>query len=126
MPTSLIAFTVSLIASLSLTVPVRQLAVRVGMVDHPGPRKVHLTPIPLLGGLAMYCGVVLGILVSMDGQAGAQIVGLLAGATVVATVGVMDDSGVLHHRIILFVAMPDAAFVQLLSAIHPRVVSSPG
>ena len=67
MPAALIAFTVALIASLSLTVPVRQLALRVGLVDHPGPRKVHVKPIPLLGGLAMYCGVVLAILISMPG-----------------------------------------------------------
>ena len=49
----LLAFTVALVASLGLTVPVRQFALRVGMVDHPGPRKVHLQPIPLLGGLAI-------------------------------------------------------------------------
>src|SRR3989454_5790822 len=123
MPTSLIAFTVSLIASLSLTVPVRQLALRVGMVDHPGPRKVHLTPIPLLGGLAMYCGVVLAILVSMDGQARAQVVGILAGATLVALVGILDDRGLLHHQIKLFAGMPVAALILLVSGIHAQVFS---
>src|SRR5947209_8425423 len=123
MPTSLIAFTVSLIASLSLTVPVRQLALRVGMVDHPGPRKVHLTPIPLLGGLAMYCGVVLAILVSMDGQARAQIVGILAGATLAALVGILDDRGLLHHQIKLFAGMPVAALILLVSGIHAQVFS---
>lgn len=123
MPTSLIAFTVSLIASLSLTVPVRQLALRVGMVDHPGPRKVHLTPIPLLGGLAMYCGVMLAILVSMDGQARAQIVGILAGATLVALVGILDDRGLLHHQIKLFAGMPVAALILLASGIHAQVFS---
>ncbi len=123
MPMSLIAFTVSLIASLSLTVPVRQLALRVGMVDHPGPRKVHLTPIPLLGGLAMYCGVVLAILVSMDGQARAQIVGILGGATLVALVGILDDRGLLHHQIKLFAGMPVAALILLVSGIHAQVFS---
>jgi hypothetical protein len=34
-PPVLIAFTVALLASLSLTVPVRALALRVGMVDNP-------------------------------------------------------------------------------------------
>ena len=69
MNTSLIAFAVGLIASLSLTVPVRQLALRTGMVDHPGPRKVHVQPMPLLGGLAIYSGVLIALLVSMDGPA---------------------------------------------------------
>src|SRR5205807_6093833 len=111
MPTSLIAFTVSLIASLSLTVPVRQLALRVGMVDLPGPRKVHLTPIPLLGGLAMYCGVMLAIVFAFDGPARDQSVGIVTGATLVAIIGFLDDRGWLHHQIKLFLGMPVAACI---------------
>jgi len=49
----LIAFAVALLASLGLTIPVRRLALHYGMVDRPGPRKVHLKPIPLLGGIAI-------------------------------------------------------------------------
>ena len=60
MPAGVLAFVIALFASLMLTVPVRALALRVGMVDLPGPRKVHVQPIPLLGGLAMYGGVMLG------------------------------------------------------------------
>ena len=124
MLTGVIAFTVALLASLSLTVPVRQLALRVGMVDHPGPRKVHVTPIPLLGGLAIYCGVVLATLVSMDSQTRAQIVGVLAGATLVAAVGTLDDRGLLHHQIKLFVGMPVAAFILLASGVQAQVFSA--
>ncbi|MGA9247747.1 MAG: hypothetical protein WBV87_05860, partial [Candidatus Acidiferrales bacterium] len=63
----IIAFAVALLASLGLTVPVRHLALRYGMVDKPGPRKVHLSPIPLLGGIAMYLGFVLAILLTRHG-----------------------------------------------------------
>ena len=120
----LIAFTFALLASLGLTVPVRQLALRVGMVDHPGPRKVHLTPIPLLGGLAIYCGVVLAILVAIDGEAWGQMVGILAGATLVALVGVLDDRGLLHHQIKLFVGMSAAAIILLASGVRAQVFST--
>ncbi len=119
----LIAFTVALLASITLTVPVRQLALRAGMVDHPGPRKVHLTPIPMLGGLAIYCGVFLAILISMDGKARAQMVGILAGATLVALVGILDDRGLLHHQIKLFGGMPVAALILLASGVHAQVFS---
>src|SRR5437667_199114 len=51
MPAGLLAFSIALVASVFLTAPVRALAIRVGMVDLPGPRKVHLQPIPLLGVL---------------------------------------------------------------------------
>jgi len=120
----LIAFTVALIASFSLTVPVRELALRVGMVDHPDPRKVHVKPIPLLGGLAIYCGVILAILISMDGKTLSQMIGVLAGASLVVVVGILDDHGLLHHQIKLFVGMPVAALILLASGIRAQVFSA--
>lgn len=123
MNTSLLAFTVGLVAALGLTVPVRQLALRVGMVDHPGPRKVHVEPMPLLGGLAIYFGVLIALLVSMDGPALKEVIGIYLGATLVAVVGILDDRGVLHHQIKLFGAMPAAAVILLLSGIRAEVFS---
>src|SRR6266403_4351374 len=124
MAAGLFAFFIALLASLVLTVPVRALALRVGMVDLPGPRKVHLQPIPLLGGLAMYAGVVLGVLFLFNGPARAQIEGILAGATLIAAVGILDDRGLLHHQVKLFVGMPLAAGILLLSGIRAQVFSS--
>jgi UDP-GlcNAc:undecaprenyl-phosphate GlcNAc-1-phosphate transferase len=123
MNTSLLAFAVALVASLGLTVPVRQLALRTGMVDHPGPRKVHVEPMPLLGGLAIYFGVLIALLVSMDGPALRQVIGIYLGATVVAVVGILDDRGLLHHQIKLFGAMPAAAVILLISGIRAQVFS---
>src|SRR5271169_1547066 len=121
MDAGLLAFFIALFASLMLTVPVRALALRVGMVDLPGPRKVHVQPIPLLGGLAMYGAVVLAILFAFHGPAREQIAGILAGASFVVAVGIMDDRGILHHQIKLFVAMPLAAGILLLTGIHAQV-----
>jgi UDP-GlcNAc:undecaprenyl-phosphate/decaprenyl-phosphate GlcNAc-1-phosphate transferase len=123
MDAGLLAFLIALAASLTLTVPVRALALRVGMVDLPGPRKVHLQPIPLLGGVAMYAAVVLAILFAFNGPARQQIVGILAGATLVAAVGIMDDRGMLHHQVKLFLAMPIAAAILLFTGIHAQVFS---
>ena len=123
MAASLFAFFIALFASLMLTVPVRALALRVGMVDLPGPRKVHLQPIPMLGGLAMYGGVLLGVLSLFQGEARAQIGGILVGATLIAAVGILDDRGWLHHQVKLFIGMPLAAGILLLSGIHAQVFS---
>ncbi|MGB2679569.1 MAG: MraY family glycosyltransferase [Candidatus Acidiferrum sp.] len=123
MSAGLLAFLIALSASLVLTVPVRALAIRVGMVDLPGPRKVHLKPIPLLGGLAMYGGVMLAILIAFDGAARAQSFGIVTGATLVAIVGFLDDRGWLHHQVKLFAAMPLAAVILLASGIHAQVFS---
>lgn len=121
MATGLLAFFISLIASFMLVAPVRALALRVGMVDLPGPRKVHLTPIPLLGGLAIYAAVVIAVLLAFQGPARAQIAGILIGATLVAAVGILDDRGLLHHQVKLFVGMPIAAAILLVSGIRAQV-----
>jgi UDP-GlcNAc:undecaprenyl-phosphate GlcNAc-1-phosphate transferase len=118
MTSGLLAFSIALAASLLLTVPVRQLALRVGMVDHPGPRKVHLAPMPLLGGLAMYGAVILSLVIAMPASVRSQTVGIFLGATLVGLVGVMDDSGLLHHQVKLFVGMPAAALILLVSGVR--------
>jgi len=123
MATGLLAFFIALFASMMLVVPVRAFALRVGMVDLPGPRKVHRTPIPLLGGLAMYAAVVVAVLLAFQWPAREQIAGILIGATLVAAVGVLDDRGVLHHQVKLFVGMPLAAGILLLSGIRTQVFS---
>ena len=124
MAAGLFAFFIALFASTMLVVPVRALALRVGMVDLPGPRKVHHTPIPLLGGLAMYAAVVIAVLLAFQGPVRAQIAGILTGATVVAAVGTFDDRGWLHHQVKLFVGMPAAAGILLLSGIRAQVFST--
>jgi UDP-GlcNAc:undecaprenyl-phosphate/decaprenyl-phosphate GlcNAc-1-phosphate transferase len=121
MAAGLLAFLVALFASMALVVPVRALALRVGMVDLPGPRKVHLTPIPLLGGLAMYGAVMIAVLFAFDGPARAQIEGILAGASLLAAIGILDDRGLLHHQIKLFLGMPLAALFLLFTGIHAQV-----
>jgi UDP-GlcNAc:undecaprenyl-phosphate GlcNAc-1-phosphate transferase len=124
MAAGLLAFLIALLASLTLTVPVRAFALRVGMVDRPGPRKVHMQPIPLLGGLAIYAGVALAVLFLVQGPARDQVWGILAGATLIAAVGILDDRGLLHHQIKLFVGMPLAAVILLLSGIRAQIFST--
>jgi UDP-GlcNAc:undecaprenyl-phosphate/decaprenyl-phosphate GlcNAc-1-phosphate transferase len=119
----LIALSVALIASLGLTLPVRHLALRYGMVDRPGPRKVHLKPIPLLGGIAIYLGFLLAILLTLLVVTQQQIAGILAGATLVAVVGFLDDGGLLHHQIKLFVGMPAAALFLVFTGIRAQFFS---
>src|ERR1700686_3433129 len=69
----------------------------------------------------MYGAVVLAVLFTFSGPARAQIVGILTGATVVAAVGILDDRGWLHHQVKLFLAMPLAACVLLVTGIHAQV-----
>jgi UDP-GlcNAc:undecaprenyl-phosphate GlcNAc-1-phosphate transferase len=95
MAAGLIAFCIALFASLTLTVPVRALALRVGMVD-----------------------------LLFNGPARAQIAGILTGATLIAAVGILDDRGWLHHQVKLFIGMPLSAGILLLSGIRAQVFST--
>jgi UDP-GlcNAc:undecaprenyl-phosphate GlcNAc-1-phosphate transferase len=121
--TDLVAFVIALIATLSLTVPVRSLALHYGLVDHPGPRKVHLKPIPLMGGIAIYLGFILSILVTLHNVSRQQVVSIVIGATLVAAVGFLDDRGLLHHQVKLFVGMPLAALILIASGIRAQFFS---
>jgi len=51
----------SFVVSLLATAAMRRIAPRVGLVDHPAARKVHVTPTPLGGGI----GIVLGFVVPL-------------------------------------------------------------
>jgi len=123
MPSDLLTFSIALLASLALTIPIRRLALRHGMVDHPGPRKVHVKPVPLLGGIAIYLGFVFAILLTLHAAAQQQMLGILAGATLVAIIGFLDDGGLLHHQVKLFVGMPVAALFLITSGIHAQLFS---
>jgi UDP-GlcNAc:undecaprenyl-phosphate/decaprenyl-phosphate GlcNAc-1-phosphate transferase len=49
--------------------------------------------------------------------------GILIGATLVAGVGILDDRGVLHHQVKLFIGMPLAAGILMVSGIRAQVFS---
>ena len=124
MAAGFLTFTIALITSLAATVPVRQFAVRVGMVDRPGPRKIHLAPIPLLGGVAIYAAVLVAVLVFYPGHALSEVLGILAAASLLLLVGTLDDRGLLHHQVKLFLAMPAAALIAISSGIRTNIFST--
>lgn len=117
----LFAFLSSLLATLALTPVARRLAVPLGFIDRPGPRKVHLTPTPLMGGAAIYVGTVLATILFSDGTARGQIVAILAGTTLLLVVGMLDDKKLLHSQLKLMGAMPLAALILLANGIHASV-----
>src|SRR5208337_4777769 len=119
-----LAFAVAFAASWSLTVPLRRMALNWGIVDLPNPRKIHRTPIPLLGGVAIYCGTVISIAGFVESRARGQIFGILAASTLLLVVGILDDRHLLHHQIKLFVAMPLAALTLLVLGVKTHVASA--
>jgi len=70
--------------------------------------KVHLTPIPLLGGLAMYAAVVIAVLFAFNGPAPPRFVDSQSARRLSRASG-SSTTRVAHHQVKLFVGMPLAA-----------------
>jgi UDP-GlcNAc:undecaprenyl-phosphate GlcNAc-1-phosphate transferase len=71
------------------TPAVAGMARRLGAVDLPDERRVHRIPIPRLGGLAMFFGIIVPSLAFLDLTR--PVRGLLVGAAVATGVGAIDD-----------------------------------
>lgn len=85
---------ISLIATIVLIVLLRPLAVRMGLVDIPNDRKSHRAPTPLVGGLAIYGGTVLGFFFSRGGPiplAYGEVYSFFGAGLLLVGVGVADD-----------------------------------
>jgi UDP-GlcNAc:undecaprenyl-phosphate GlcNAc-1-phosphate transferase len=82
---ALVALTVVVL----LTPAVGGMARRLGVVDAPGGRRVNQLPVPRLGGLALFLGLLVPALAFL--HLGHQTRGLLLGAAVAVTVGIVDD-----------------------------------
>jgi len=79
------------VAAFIVTPIIGALARRLGFVDHPKPHKIHVKPIPLMGGLAIYLSLLLVVLMVDVGPALVEMIGVGVGATLLAVVGLLDD-----------------------------------
>ncbi len=84
-------FMSALMLSILGTPLVRRFALAVGVLDQPNARKVHARPVPLLGGLAIYTGVVLTLLIWSERFFVRELAAIIGGATIVALCGALDD-----------------------------------
>ncbi len=91
MSTLLLIFASALLFVVGATPATRWLAVRLGFMDQPSARKVHTTPMPRFGGIAMYAAVVIALIVFEDRFRVNQLVSILLGATWVSLLGGWDD-----------------------------------
>lgn len=85
---------VSFIVAIITTPIVKQLAQRVGAVDDPKKdkdpgRRVHTHPIPRMGGLAIFLGFLLSVLIFVP--LSGQVKGMLLGAVIIVVLGIFDD-----------------------------------
>lgn len=95
-------FVVAFVVTAVLTPPIIRLSLREGWVAQPGPRHVHRSPTPTVGGLAMIGGFAAALLLSFalerldpalqrSSFEHLRLGLLLTGASIVAIVSLIDD-----------------------------------
>src|SRR5689334_10315907 len=95
----LFTFVLAMAAALAATPVARRAAIRLDIVDHPGERKLHISPMPYLGGVAIYLAFVAILIVGQGpflhssgvAKATGQLLAIVSGASLMAVLGLVDD-----------------------------------
>ena len=102
---------------------VKSFAYRIGAIDVPkDSRRMHKKPVPRLGGLAIYLGFLVSLLlfVRVDGE----LQGILLGASVIVVLGVVDDMSPLRAYF-KFCVQIAAALIAVFHGVVIETLSNP-
>ncbi len=87
----LLIFAGALVLAIGTTPVARWLAPRIGVMDNPEARTIHLHPVPRMGGVAIYLTVIVIAVVLGRTYNFVQFGSILVGATGVSFMGLIDD-----------------------------------
>lgn len=117
------ALLVAALVALISTPVVRSLAFRVGAVDVPkDARRMHDHPIPRMGGLAIFFGFILSVLIFLPLTP--ELRGMLLGGVIIVILGIFDDIFALPALPKFFVQI-GAALVAVLEGNRINFLSNP-
>ena len=118
-----VAAAVALVLSLAATPLVKRFAQLVGAIDVPkDSRRVHKSPVPRLGGLAIFIAFLLSALFFTDITK--EIRGIMFGSVIVVIIGVIDDIMPLRAYIKLIIQIV-AALVAVYHGVLIEIFSNP-
>ena len=117
------ALLTALVISFFTTPVVRALAHKVGAVDVPRDnRRMHKVPIPRMGGLAIFLGFVLSVLIFVPMTTSLRT--MLLGAVIIVVLGIFDDIYALPAKL-KFVVQIIAALVAVFGGNVITILSNP-
>lgn len=120
----LLAIATALVISFAATPLAKKFAVRVGAMDVPTEvRRVHNHPIPRMGGLAIFLGFIVSVLLFVNITV--KMRGILFGCVIIVVCGAVDDVKPLKawQKLIVQIA---AAIVAVMHGVLIEVLRSPG
>ena len=104
--------TVAFAVTAAFMFALRPLASSFGLLDHPGGRKAHVGNVPIIGGLAMFIGVFVGLTL-MQGPS-AELFSLFVACLLLVVIGGIDDKFSLP-RSVRFAAQISAVLIMIYS-----------
>lgn len=114
---------VAFVASFATVPPVKRFAVKVGAIDVPrDARRVHDHPIPRMGGLAIFFGFVIAVVLFVDITR--EVRGILIGSLIIVCCGAIDDVVSLRAWVKLIVQIV-AAIVAVAHGVVIEVFTNP-
>lgn len=102
---------VSIVVSIIVIPIMMRLASRLGMIDYPDDRRVHVTPTPRVGGWGIVLGMLVPLLIWLPLEP--MVLCYLFGSIILLVFGSLDDR---HHL------SPKMKFIGQLLAIVPLAV----
>jgi UDP-GlcNAc:undecaprenyl-phosphate/decaprenyl-phosphate GlcNAc-1-phosphate transferase len=117
----LVPFIVAMVGAMAWLPVLAKVADKWGILDRPGIRKVHSSPIPRIGGIAMALGVLLAALIAIDLQA--QDRWFLAAAGVLVAFGALDDRFDLDYRVKFLGQLAAVGIVVFLGGVEVRTIT---
>ncbi|WP_434654865.1 MraY family glycosyltransferase [Thermoanaerobacterium thermosaccharolyticum] len=119
----ILSFVVAFVVALMATPAAKKLAYKIGAIDIPkDKRRVHKKPVPLIGGLAIYLGTILSILLFLPKSQ--TNLGIIAGSTIIVVLGIFDDKYELKAKVKLLGQLL-ASFVVVLSGVRIDWLTNP-
>jgi len=119
----LMALLLAMVVSFLMTPVVKTFAYKVGAIDVPkDDRRMHKVPIPRLGGLAIFIGFMVSILLFADITS--EMKSILMGAVIIVVLGVVDDIMALP-AMLKFIVQIVAALIPAMSGVRILAFSNP-
>ena len=120
-----LALLAALVISFLMTPVVKTFAYKVGAVDVPkDARRMHKVPIPRLGGLAIFIGFMVSVLILGNVRGNGQMQSILLGSVIIVVLGVVDDIMALP-AMLKFVVQIAAALIPALNGVVIQAFSNP-
>ena len=121
----MLALLVALVVSFLASPLVKNFAYKVGAIDVPkDARRMHKTPIPRLGGLAIFLGFMISVILFVPIRGDREMQSILLGAVIIVVLGVVDDIMALP-AMLKFVVQIVAALIPTMNGVVVQAVSNP-